>query len=816
MPASLRTILYTGLLFLLFSAIFIPLSAQSPQDKPRTLTGIVTSEDGAPVSGATVRLEGSGQSAWTRDDGKFTFTGVTPGTYKLTVSLLGYASFAESVTVKVNKSLHLTIHLKSASEKLQEVVIRTDRNKFTAPESDDVAKMPLRNLENPQSYTTVTRALFAEQSAHTVDAAMENVAGASRLWAATDRAGFGNGTAYALRGFELNANLRNGIAGNISTTIDNANIEKIEVLKGPSATLFGSTVTSYGGLINRVTKKPFDSLGGELSYTNGSYGYNRLSADFNTPLDSAKTVLFRVNAAYNSANTWQDQGYHKDFFLAPSLSYKASDRLKFSLDAEFYKSQGTTPQIFFFGATVPEIGVSSADKLNIDYKRSFISNDLSMRSTNANFYWQMDYKLSNAWSSRSNVSVSNTSSYGPMPYFYLMPGNKQMQRNVWTIDGKDNTLDIQQNFIGQFSIGRMKNRLVAGLDFYHYNANVVYHEFMGTAGGSTAADLFDIVNTSGYVPGYYNFNKAKVDSAYANSPADPYAYISIYKEYVSSAYFSDVLNVTSRLLLNVALRLDHYDNKGNYDATSGTTSGGYHQTALSPKFGLVYQVVKNRISLFGNYQNGFTNENGTDFEGHSFKPEQANQWEGGIKLDAFGGRLSGTVSYYDIQVKDVIRTDPDHANFSIQNGTQQSRGVEANLVANPFPGFNIIAGYAHNEGKYTRADPDVDGRRPGSSGPADMANFWVSYRIATGAVNGLGAGVGSNYAGKNVIESSVSQGVFTCPAYTTFKATLFYDRPRYRLSVNVDNLTDQQYWTGWTTVNPQPLRSIYASATFRF
>jgi iron complex outermembrane receptor protein len=142
--------------------------------------------------------------------------------------------------------------------------------------------------------------------------------------------------------------------------------------------------------------------------------------------------------------------------------------------------------------------------------------------------------------------------------------------------------------------------------------------------------------------------------------------------------------------------------------------------------------------------------------------------------------------------------------------------VEANLVANPFPGFNIIAGYAHNEGKYTKADPDVQGRRPGSSGPADMANFWVSYRIATGAINGLGAGVGSNYAGKNVILSSVSQGEFTAPAYTTFKASVFYDRPRYRLSVNADNLTNQKYWIGWTTVNPQPLRSIYASATFRF
>lgn len=804
-----------SVLFAMAVCLPFALSAQGFQ-QPARVNGRVTVDGGEPAPGATVGLQGTGQSTLTDDQGKFSFSRVSPGTYQLTISLLGYRPYTEHVNVKEDKSISLEVHLKATSEQLQEVVVRTQRNKFTAPESDDAAKMPLKDLENPQSYTTVTSALFTEQSAHTMDKAMENIAGVSRLWAATDRAGFGNGTAYALRGFELNANLRNGIAGNISTTIDNANIERVEVLKGPSATLFGSTVTSYGGLINRVTKKPYDSLGGELSYTNGSYGYNRLTADFNTPLDSAKKVLFRVNAAYNYSNTWQDQGYHKDFFLAPTLTYQASDRLKFSLDAEFYKSRGTTPQILFFDATVPQLGVSSADNLNIDYKRSFISNDLSMSSTNANFYWQMDYKLSDGWSSRSNVTVSNTSSYGPMPYFYLLPGNQQMARNVWTIDGKDNALDIQQNFVGKFLIGSLRNRLVAGLDFYNYNANVVYHEFLGTAGGTTAADLFDVVNMSGDVPNYYGFNKAKVDSAYANGPADPYPYININKEYVSSAYFSDVLNVTDRLLVNVGLRLDRFDNKGNYDAVTGKTSGGYHQTALSPKFGLVYELVKDRLSLFGNYQNGFTNENGTDFSGKAFKPEQANQWEGGVKVNAFAGRLSGTFSYYDIQVTDVIRTDPDHANFSIQNGTQQSRGVEANLIANPFDGFNIIAGYAHNEGKYTKADPDVNGRRPGSSGPADMANFWVSYRIAAGQVNGLGAGFGANYAGKNVIESSVSQGIFTCPAYTTLKATVFYDRPRYRLSVNVDNLTNQKYWIGWTTVNPQPLRSFYASATFRF
>lgn len=795
-----------------FTAVF----AGDPAENGGTITGRVTTNEGQPAASVTIRLKGTKRSTTTGEDGRFSLHRLPAGQYTLEVSLVGYETATREVSVDANGAITVSLQLQLSQKQLQEITVTGGRGRLIRTGSDDLAKVPLKNLENPQVYSTVTRDLMTEQSVFTQDDALKNVPGASQLWVSTDRAGFGNGSAFVLRGFELNTYLRNGVPGNVSTTIDNANIESIEVLKGPSATLFGSAVTSYGGMINRVTKKPYDTFGGEIDYSGGSYGFDRLSADINTPLDTARNVLLRVNAAYNSINSWQDRGFHKSIFAAPSLSYKVNDRLSFSFDAELYSSQGTTPPLFFFDATVPQLGVSSADKLHIDWKRSFISNDLSMQSSSANFFGQMNYKMSGGWLSQTNVSVTRNSSYGPMPYFYLLPGNSQISRMVWTIDGYDRALDVQQNFIGNFSIGNVRNRLVAGLDFYNYNESVVYHEFMGTAAGQTSADLFDVVNSSGNIPNYLNFNKAKVDSAYANSPADPNPYTIIDQGYTYSAYASDVVNITDRLIVNAALRVDHYDSKGTYDPTSGTTSGGYQQTALSPKFGAVYQIVKDRVSLFGNYLNGFTNETGIDFSGRQFKPEQANQWEGGVKMNAFGGKLTGTVSYYDIKVRDVLRADPDHPNFEIQNGTQSSKGVEAEIIANPFAGFNIVAGYAHNDGKYINADDDVNGRRPGSSGPADMANLWLSYRITGGGAKGLGIGAGGNYSGVNVIESSVSQGIFTCPAYALINASVFYDRPKYRLAVKVDNLTNKLYWIGWTTVNPQPLRSLVASVAFKF
>ncbi|WP_184550065.1 TonB-dependent receptor [Mucilaginibacter sp. FT3.2] len=781
------------------------------------ITGHVKTSDGKPAGAVNIALQGTSKGATVNQSGYYIIHNIKPGRYQLVASFIGLATQIKQVEVHAADTITVDFMLRESSQQLNEVVVSSRKaNRFSTPKSNDAAKMPLNNLENPQVYSTVTSALMAEQSAFTMDDALKNVSGINRLWAATDRSGFGNGSSFALRGFQLNTSLRNGLPSNVSTTVDAANIESIEVLKGPSATLFGSAVTSYGGLINRVTKKPYDHVGGEIAYSGGSYGFNRLSADVNTPLDSAKNLLFRINTSLNTQKTWQDAGFHNSIFVAPSLTYKVNDRLSFSFDAELYKSEGTTPTTFFFYATVPQLGVSSADKLNLDYNRSYISNDLVLRSSNLNFNGQMNYKLSDNWTSQTNISVVNTNSYGPMPYFYLLPGNNQIARNVWTIDGYDRTLDIQQNFVGKFNIGTVKNRLVAGIDYYNYNANVVYHEFMGTAGGQTAADLFDVINSTGKIPNYLNFNKAKVDSAYANSPAATNPYIIANKQYITSAYVSDVVNITDQLIVNAALRIDHFNNTGNYDPISGTTSGGFKQTALSPKFGVVYQVVKDRVSLFGNFQNGFTNETGTDYAGRSFKPQQANQLEGGVKLNAFDGKLSGTISYYDIKVNNILRTDVDHPNFSIQNGTQLSKGLEVEIIANPFTGFNIVAGYAHNNSKYTNADDDVNGLRPNSSGPEDMANLWLSYRITKGAAKGLGAGFGGNYSGKSLVVSSKSSGQFYVPEYTVLNSSVFYDAGKFRLAASVNNLTNKKYWIGWYTVNPQQLRSITGSIAFRF
>jgi len=810
---------------LLFAITIFNYNWSSAQTNKGTITGSVIAGNNKPVENVSVAVKGTTYGTKTNEEGKFKLK-IHAGSYTLIFTHVGAKPQELTVTVQPGEVTQIpAVAISIAGSTLQQVTINANKtNKFVTKKSDDVAKMPLDNLENPQVYTTVSKELLQEQAVFTADDAIKDAPGISKLWTATSRVGDG-GSYFTLRGFTVQALLRNGLSGNVTTTIDAANLEKLEVIKGPSGTLYGSSLVSFGGLINRITKKPFDGTGGEISYSGGSYDFNRVSVDYNTPLDTAKKVLFRLNSAYSNSGTFQDNGFDKSFVFDPSVIYKASDRLTLSFDAEISHTSGTTPAIFYFGTSqLTDLGVTSADKLNIDYRKAYQGNDLVETADNVNFFAQADYKISDSWKSQTAISTTNSSSSGYQPYFYLLAGNNTIQRDVWDVSGTASTLQIQQNFIGDFKIGGLRNRIVAGLDFLQQDENITYAN--PNANSPNGASFFDVVNDKGANPTYSQFNKAKVDSLFTNTPTSNFYSRNSIDTY--SAYVSDVLNITDNLLAMASLRVDNYDAHPVTDPNSNVTTNGEKQTSLSPKFGLVYQLVKNKVSLFGNYMNGFVHPGYATFADASgtlssqlAKNEQANQWEGGVKVDLFDGKLSSTISYYDISVTNILRADPNNANAEIQNGDQYSKGIEAEVLANPLDGFNIVAGFSHNKSVIERSSSYDEGRRPTTAGPANLGNLWLSYTLMHGSAKGLGVGFGGNYASNNLVvndQNTITSAneVFTLPSYTIFNTGVFYAKDRYRFALNVNNLTNKEYWIGYDTVDPQMLRQIIGTVTFKF
>ena len=795
------TLLCTVLFFFLFTN-----TQAKENDNGGLLKGKVTTADNKPADGVTVVIKGTKKTTITNEDGSFQFRNITPGQYTIEVSLVGYTPLQKEITLEAGKTTMIDLQLALSNLELQNVIVIANRNRFAKTKSETVAKMLLKNLENPQVYTSVNKELILDQQLVTYADALKNVPGVV-MQLENNSAG---GTVTS-RGFSTQSFLRNGLPGLVGGgTIDPANIETIEAIKGPSGALYGGgSMVSYGGLFNRVTKKPFDNFKTEVSYTGGGYGLSRLAADVNTPLNKEKTLLFRTNAVKHNEGSFQDAGFKSYFFIAPTLAYKMDDKTTLTIDAEYRNEKANSFYRIFAGGTYAK-GVRSAKDLNIDFKRRFSGDDIYNNNAATNVFLQLDRVLSSQWKSQTNYSYLSNSANGLSGYLNLNATNDTITRVMnYTEFSNIAASDIQQNFNGDFTIGNMRNRLLIGLEFYTTT----------TKSSGAPALFFDTIVAANPGAGYGRLTRLAV--------MDRFKSLSFTKsrtlQNTYSAYIQDVLNITDRLIALASVRIDRFNNKGNRNLTTQVVAGNYDQTAISPKFGLVYQVVKEQVSLFGNYMNGFQNVAPLaqiDPQGNpvvsTFKPSQANQWEAGVKVSLLQDKLTGSLSYYDIKVSNITRPDlPANPNFQIQNGQQSSKGVEAEIVATPFNGFNIITGYAYNKSKLEKTNPTTEGFRPGSAGPEHTANLWLSYHLVSGNLKGLGLGFGGNYASLNYVNIDANNS-YSLPAYTVLGAAVSYDQPRYRVSCKVDNLTNENYWVGWGTTIPQMPTRFSATVALKF
>ncbi|MBP1839508.1 TonB-dependent receptor [Formosa algae] len=776
------------------------------------VNGTVTDSENTPIAGANILIKYTNTGSQTNIDGQFKveINPIDSGMYTAVVSYLGYKTKEVPFTVSNGNATLPAIVLYEGQEILSEVVIDGKRrNMFARKQTAYVSKLPLKDLENTQVYSTVTTDILESQIATNFEDALDNATGIQQLWTSTGRGGDGAGY-YSLRGFSVQPQLVNGVPGLTNGTINAANIERIEVIKGPSATLFGSSVTSYGGLINVVTKKPYEGSGGQLSYTAGSYGLNILTGDFNTALDANEDLYFRLNTSYHTEDSFQDAGFKKSFFVAPSLSYRVNNRLSFSFYGEISQSEKTNPTMLFL-SRAGAMQYEDLDDLGYDYKKSYTSNALTLENPTQNYRVEMDYKLSDAWSSQTIVSRSVTSTKGYYTYLYDLTGAGTFSRYLNKQDALTRTTDIQQNFNGDFKIGNLRNRIVAGLDYYTETS---------IDNGSSYAYYGSVTPSTGEEAEGYPLTTAGVDAALASASINNYKT----RTSVYSAYVSDVLDITSKLSAMASIRFDQFDNEG--DIT--TNSDDYDQFAVSPKFGLLYQPIEGKLSVFANWQNGFTNiapqlvgdPSSTDGqELKNFEAEQANQIEFGIKTNFFNNRLNATINYYDILVSNRLMTDPDDTFGLVQDGEVSSKGFELEINANPVNGLNVRAGFSYNDSEIEKASTaSTVGERPVDAGSDIVYNLWADYIFETGTLKGFGIGAGFNGASERDIinASGYTSGVFSVPSYIVANASVYYAADRYRVGLKLNNMFNEEYYSGWSTLTPQQPRAVLANFAYKF
>jgi len=778
-----------------FSFVFVLgmslLNKSNGQGNFGSISGIVQDSSGKKLENAAVTVKGSNLSAITDSKGTFILNNVPAGTSVLAIVKVGFIPLEKSVEIVGGETSFVTnLVLSEDIHELDEVEIILRRQKFAKAESDQVARMPLKNMENPQVYNVVGKELMKEQLVMERSDMYRNIPGAVPNFSA------GGSQGLSIRGFSNTNGLRNGMVTSAIFLLNPIILDRVEVMRGPSGTLFGSNRnTSFGGVYNYVTKKPYEEQGGELTMTVGSYNLSRVTADINTPLNEKKNVLFRLNTAWQSEGSFQDQGFAKNYTIAPSFTYKVSKKLQFTVDADFTRGNYTNLST---AINMSNVKVRNFKDFKLPYNRSLINNSADINNGVNNVQGQMEYKFSDKWKSQTNFLYSEGyyKDFIWTTLTYVTDSTLYRQFRNQTPETFGN-IQAQQNFIGDFTVGPFRNRVVIGFD---YNKN--YNSL-----NRTAMITYDTININKSVKDYSADKINEISSKRGFSA-------STFKSESFGAYVSDVLNFTSNFMVMLSLRIDKYSTKGNYDLATATYLGSYEQVSMSPKLGMVYQPVRDKVSLFANYMNGFVNLGPVTQPDNTvlvLNPQYANQLEAGVKLDVIKNKLAGSISFYDISVTNSTRIDViSGKNFTVQDGTQRSKGYELELIANPVKGLNIIAGYANNENKYTKASTAIENKYVTAS-PKHIGNLWVSYTIFDGVLDGVGLGVGGNYVSESWFESSNS---FVLPSYTLLNASVFYDRTKYRITLKGNNLLNEHYWN--PTGTPQKPINFLASVAYKF
>jgi iron complex outermembrane recepter protein len=643
-----------------------------------------------------------------------------------------------------------------------ELVVTGEQDGYRVPNASTATRTdtPVRDI--PQSIQVVPQQVLRDQQATRLEDALRNVPGVTPSFSYAGALT----CCYTIRGFEVSQSgnnfLRDGLPdGAAGGFVELPNIEQVEVLKGPASVLFG--LGSPGGAINLVTKRPLREPFYAIDATVGNYSFYRGAIDLSGPLNDGKTVLYRLNTAYRNSGSFTDFLNNDYFSISPVVSVEIGKNTNLTLEGEYATSTSS------YSAGVPVVGTILPNP-NGKVRRSFNSSEPSdsLEQTSSRFGYRLEHKFNDNWSLR-NAFRGTLYTYSDKITLRsrLDADNRTFRGTYREFDVEYDDYSLTTNLVGKFSTGSIKHQLLVGVDLGRFVTRTPkYIDFV-----AAPLDIFnpiygqpigDIITTD-------SRDRSQTDSL--------------------GIYLQDQIALADNLKLLLGVRFDAFTQ--DYEFITDGTSSSQSNNAFSPRFGIVYQPIP-AISLYAGYTSSFAPARGTIFFGNFnqiFEPERGKQYEVGVKAD-LSDRLSATLAFYDLTRTNVIATDPNDPNLSIQTGEQQSQGIEFNIGGEILPGWNIFAGYAYTDARLTKDTTFQPGNRLGNT-PANSFNLWTTYQIQQGNLQGLGLGLGLFYVGDR---AGTLENTYDLPSYLRTDAAIFYNKDKFRVALNFKNLFDIDYF----------------------
>ncbi|GJD15216.1 ferrichrome iron receptor [Rivularia sp. IAM M-261] len=667
-----------------------------------------------------------------------------------------------------------------------ELVVTAEQDGYRAPNATTATRTdtPIRDI--PQSIQVVPQEVLRDRQVNRISDGLENVSGVIGAWAPA-----GSRSPVTIRGFvNFGGNfLVNGIPDpQISSDGGFVNVERLEVLKGPSSVLFGQG--SPSGTVNIITKQPLRDPFYEVSATVGSFSDYRGTIDFSGPLNDSKTALYRFNAAYQSYGSFLDFHEGKAISIAPNLAFNLGQNTNLTIegDANILEQNGQQPE------GQPAVGTVLPNP-NGRIRRSF--NAAGPQTDNLTINGRVGYRFEHRFS--EDLKLRNSFLYtfyddddrdGRPGIFNgsLAADNRTLNRRFFIGSQFYDSYYLDTNLLGKFRAGTIEHQLLFGFSL-NRNTTDLNFEF----GNAAPVDIFNPV-----------FNQTVVSTGIRTTD-------SFTTRDTLGIYLQDQIKFTDNLKLLLGGRVDIFEERANNRFTNVERSQS--DTAFSPRVGIVYQPIP-PISLYASFARSFTPTIGTSANGDAFVPERGTQYEVGIKADV-NDRLSATLAFYDLVRSNVTTSDPGNPLFQVQTGEQRSQGIELDVSGEILPGWNIIAGYAYNIAEVAKDNTIRVGNRLNNA-PEHAFNLWTTYRVQTGSLRGLGLGLGFYYVGDRQGDLA---NTFELPSYFRTDAAIFYERDRFRTSLNFRNLFDLDYYASARSrvrVDPGAPFSVQGTVSWQF
>ncbi|MEH2447974.1 MAG: TonB-dependent siderophore receptor [Nostoc sp.] len=644
-----------------------------------------------------------------------------------------------------------------------ELVVTGEQDGYSVPDSTTATRTDTPQRDIPQSIQVIPQQVIKDQQITRISDAVRNVSGV------TPQGGYAGSTDnYNIRGFTTYDNLRNGFAVQ-DNFVNPTNIERIEVLKGPASVLYGQF--EPGGVVNYITKQPLSEPYYSAEFTAGSFSAYRPSIDISGPLNLDKTLLYRLNAAYENFGSFIDFNHQETFAIAPALTYKIDDATTLTLEYEYLKldrvfNDGLPAYPSVFKAPISRFLGEPDDHFSKETNSVFL---------NVNHRFSKNIQFRSGFS--ATVNNSEESEFRPDS---IDADGRTVRRRFAAGPGYYQNYSLQNDLISNFSTGSIQHQLLVGLEWNKYIYG--YDYLRSTASLTPSLDLFN--------PVYGASRPAEFDEAAERDRND---------RNTIAVYLQDQVTLLPNLKLLVGGRYDFIHRKNRVqlldslgrDPIDDATIDRLYNEAFSPRVGIVYQPIE-PISIYASYSRSFNPSSSQTADRTQLPPERGTQYEIGLKAELIKDRLSATFAAYDITKENVATTDPTPGNsdFSIAAGEVKSRGLEFDVSGQVLPGWNVIASLFHNDA-FVSKDNTLPVGDSLVNAPGIGGSLWTTYEIQTGDWKGFGFGGGVFYTGDREAELP---NTFKIPSYVRADATIFYKRDNWRVGLNFKNLFDTQYY----------------------